>query len=625
MSKFCTNCGHSNDDANRICIECGKPLQQEESRAIREEAEIPRNNAVRNKLSFKSKLVAAIAIILIASFSIFYSWGTKTASADSTISKFFEALQEENAEALSKFVVIPNGKNISISEARAFIDLYKNISPQELEGIATIEKNGKVAGVFDAHKIVLTPQHAYFPFAYDGLILKLNGEEVLKNTDAEGEYMFSGIIPGKYEAELVFDNGELTYEHSFELTVYYQYDPTETTRIDEELPLGTVVFNVDTVGQAVESETKIIVGEEEFPVNSNGQTEELGPFLLDGSMTALAQTSFPWGKATSEEVPIDNYYADIEISQLDEEITEEVLERFVAFMEEDLQAKATRDASVYTFLTPGLVKSYRDEFEKLEGWQSYFKGSLLQVNLDGESVIFWEEGIGIDAEIIYEGANYYGDDEPELSKMRTHATVKFAYDVHSEEWIVKAYWTSDSSSRPFTLEPIRTIEGTKKMYQYKKSVSSVEEESDERDAEEEKTEASGSEDSDEKGKENTAAALQSGIESFMNNYNTLSSNATLTGDASGVTPLITQSGPKRKESIDYIASVFSRGISTEHLGTTVDKVEAIDENRVKVTTAERFIINGTEKSSEKTYVTVNILVKNGDSWLVDELVSTKEI
>ncbi|MEZ0482165.1 hypothetical protein [Planococcus sp. SSTMD024] len=626
MSKFCTNCGHANENENQICVECGRALTVEDKKAI----EPVQGRAPKKSISLKTKLLAGVAIFFIAALGIFYTWGTKMASADSTATKFIEAVQENNAKALSKYVALSNGNSISIKEAEAFIKLYAPLSSAELEEMMNIEKSGKFAGVFDSHKVIIDPEHVYFPFSYEGLKLELNGEEVKADTSTEGEYMYSGIMPGQYEAEFIFDNGQTVYEHSFELTVHYQEDPAYTLMIEEELPIGSAIFNVGVAEGAPISETKVMVGEEEYPVNANGQTEEIGPLLIDGSVTAKAQMKFSWGDATSEAVPVEGDVVDIAITELDQEITEQVLERFVAFLEEDLEAKAARDTSVYTFLTPGVVKRFADEFDQLKEWQTYFTGSLTQVNFDGESVGFWEEGITVDAEVIYEGDEYYGADKPELEKQKTHATVKMAYDSETKEWIVKEYWTNNNSNRSFTLEPISTIEGSKKVYEYK-DTSASNEEAREKDETAESTETTVEEKEDASAEVSTESSPEVSekvflhiMEMFMHNYNDLSSEATMSGDASVVTPLITQNGPKRKESIDYIASLYSRGISTEHLGTTVDKVENIDASKVKVTTTEKFIIHGTEKSSEKTYQTVNILVKNGDDWLVDELVSTKE-
>lgn len=629
MSKFCKNCGHANENENQVCVECGRALNQEDKQAI----EPVKSRGTKKSISLKTKLLAGVAIFFIAALGIFYTWGTKMASADSAATKFIEAVHENNAKALSKYVALSNGTSISVKEAEAFIKLYASLSSAELEEMMIIEKSGKFAGVFDSHKVIIDPEYVYFPFSYEGLKLELDGEEVKADTSTEGEYMFSGIVPGQYDAEFVFDNGKTVYEHPFELTVHHQEDPTYTLMIEEELPIGSTVFNVGGAEGAPINEAKVMIGDEEYPVNNIGQTEEIGPLLMDGSATAKAQVKFPWGEATSLAVPVEGDVVDIAITDLDQEITEQVLERFVAFIEEDLEAKAARDASVYTFLTPGLVKRFADEFEQLKEWKSYFKGSLTQVNLDGESIGFWEEGISVDAEVIYDGAEYYGADKPVVEKLRTHATVKMAYDSDSKEWIVKEYWTNNNSNRSFTLEPISTIEGSKKVYEYK-NASASNKESNEVDETAESTvtnettvgekEDASAEVSTETSPEVSEEVFLHVMEMFMHNYNNLSSEATMSGDASVVTPLITQNGPKRKESIDYIASLYSKGISTEHLGTTVDKVENIDASKVKVTTTEKFIIHGTEKSSEKTYQTVNILVKNGDDWLVDELVSTKE-
>ncbi|TWT27738.1 hypothetical protein [Planomicrobium sp. CPCC 101110] len=597
MEKFCTNCGHSNNSTNQICVECGTSLTKEPKQASAPQGP-------KKPLPFKTKLLAGIAIVLLASIIGLYTWGTQTASAETAVSKFFEALQEKDAATLSKYAVLSTGEELTEKEASAFIDLYQNITPIELEEMATVEKNGKFAGIFDAHKVILTPQQVSFYFPYDGLNLNLNGESVEAMQNADGEYVFSGIAPGNYEAEFAFDDGETVFAHLFDLTVEYQEDTSYVTTIEEDLPIGSTVFQVTVAEYSPSYTTKIVIGEKEYPVDESGSTEDIGPFLLDGSMNVQAKVEFPWGAVTSDAVPIDGEYINIDIAKLDKKTEGKLIDQFAAFLEEDIKAAGTRDASVYTSLTPGKLKEVTDTLDSWKENEYFFKGSLTKINFDGESVQLLSDGVSVTGEVVIEGAYYYQSEKPVVETEKYPLYAKFIYDSEKKKWLVEDFDQDNYYDGDFTVEPLQTVEGSKKVYEVKGSTDAVKETSSE------------SVSSDDQAME---------IEDFMNQYNSLSVMAMNSGDFSHVSYLISEDGPKYQESADYVDYVYSKGITEEHLGTSLEKVEKIDANQVKVTTIDRFIIHKEGDSSEKEYRSVTILISDGDGWLVKELVSTKEI
>lgn len=594
MDKYCTNCGHANNSTHQNCVECGTLLN--------EVIKVPKGP--KKPMSFKAKIVTSAGVILLAALIGFYTWGTKAASAETTISKFFDALQKKEASDLRNYIVLSNGEKLSKKEAEAFIDLYQNITPAELTEIALIEKKGKVAGIFDAYKVSLNPQQLSFNFPYKGLSLMLNGEPVESRQNGDGDYTFSGIVPGTYKAEFFFEDGQTKFSHPFGLTVENQWDSSYAAIIEEELPIDSVVFQVE--GHTADFESRITVGGKEFPVNEEGVTEEIGPLLIDGSMSAQAQVDFPWGVATSDAVAIDSDYMNIEMNKLDEKAEAQIIEQFVLYQEEYFQASGTRDASVYTTLSRGKLKTAKEELESWKVSDYFFKGALSKINLDGESVNLFSGGTGVsvEGEIEAQGAYYYQSQDPALETLKYQSQVVFNFNPDSKKWEVQEVNNDPYYSHTFTVEPMRTIEGSKKMHQVKGSADPVEETANNSDASNDQTNE---------------------IEEFMNLYNSESVSAINSGDFSAVSYLISADGPKWKESADYIKSTFAKGITEEHLGTTLEKVEKIDASHVKVTTIDRYIIHGTEKSSEKEYRSVNILKNYGDGWLVNELISTKEI
>ncbi|MGI2327584.1 TcaA NTF2-like domain-containing protein [Planococcus sp. YIM B11945] len=595
MKKFCTNCGHANNSSNQVCIECGTPFAKEPNGT--------QHNGPKKPMPFKTKLIAGIGVVLLASLIGLYSWGTKTATAETTVSKFFEALQEKDAAALTKYAALSNGEEITEKEASAFIDLYQNLTQIELEDMATIEKKGKVAGIFDAHKVILSTQQVSYYFPYEGLSLKLNGKNV-PSVQNEDEYVFSGIVPGNYKAEFIFDDEKTEFAYPFDLTVESQWDSSNIASLEEELPIGSTTFQVTVGDYSTDYESKIIVGDKEFEVNEYGETESVGPFLLDGSMKVLAKVEFPWGAETSEAVPIDDDYISVDIPKLNEKAEKELIDQFALFMEEHVEARGTRNASVYTTLTPGNLKSMADEFDSWKDSEYFFKGSLTKINLDGESIQLSSEGVSVDAEVVGNAAYYYQSDTPEMETIKSQIHAVFTYDSNKKKWLVDEVSEYQNYDREFIVEPLQSLEGSKKTYEVKGSTDPVN-----RNAEESVQ----------------SADLTSEVEYFMGEYNASSVIAMNAGDFSYVSFLIDENGPKWKESADYIDYVYSKGITEECLGTTVEKIETIDDATIKVTTIEKYHIYGTEKPGEKTFRSVNLLKKDGSSWLVNKLISTTEI
>src|SRR5690606_38757120 len=173
MTNFCTHCGHQNKTDNLICTECGKPL------ANRKKAVVQQNSSIKSP-RLKSKIVAAAGILLLASVIGLYLWGSSAASAETAAAGFTAALKEKNAKELAGQTVLSDGRAITVQQAEAFIRLYGDLSPDELANIARVEKKGKVMKVFDAYKVVLPAQQASFDFQFEGLTLRLNGEDVVR-------------------------------------------------------------------------------------------------------------------------------------------------------------------------------------------------------------------------------------------------------------------------------------------------------------------------------------------------------------------------------------------------------------------------------------------------------------
>lgn len=607
MKKFCTNCGHENEQENRVCVECGQ-LFSSENQPAEQPARVEKPRKEKKPLSLKAKILGAVSILLLASLAGAYSWGTKTASADTAVSTFFEALQDEDADELVKQVRLSNGKSMSLIQAQAFIDNYRDITPSELEAVASVEQNGKVMGIFNAHRVIIPVQKLSFYFPHEGLRLSLNGELVEDSKHSDDEYVFSGITPGMHEAEFLYEGEFAEFTYPFDLAVGLNQASSNAEAIYEELPVSSVVFGLDTYIEDAPDANKVVIGDKEIPVNEMGETDEVGPLLLDGSVTAQAQVEFPWGKQLSEPVEITSEYETIGFSGLDEQQQTALAERLTVFAEEYVEAFAMRDSKVFTTVAKDQLGIFKENIEWWESSGDFFMGSLTQVGVDEESITILEDGetVAASAEILIDGDYYYGSETPEAEEITKEVSLNFIYNKDEGQWMVSSY---NEDIFMFDVEPTATFEGSGKQHKLKSSSKVVAEEPEEQ----EQSAAGGFAENDET------------VEWFMSDYNDASVAAINSGDYSIVSQFVLGDSPRASEQSKFIDSLYEKGITEEHLDTKLESVKSLGGNFYEVTTIETFIIHGTEKSSEKTYRTVTKIVDEAEALYVYELISTTEI
>ena len=605
MKKFCTNCGHSNDQNDRICVECGASLTEEKEYTVKS---AEGTQLVKNKkpLSLKIKILSIVGVLVIASLIGIYTWGTKTASAETVVTKFFEALQNEDAEALSKQALLSNGQAMTVKEANAFIDQYRDITSYELEDVAKVEKNGKVIGIFDAHRVIIPVQQLIFDFPHEGLALSLNGELVTNVKNKDGEYLFSGISPGWHEAEFIYEGEFAEFNYPFELEVAMVTDSSAAETIYVDLPLSSAIFKLETYNAENLDGNKVIIGDKKIPVDEFGETEEIGPLLLDGSTTAQAEVSFPWGTQLSEPNEITSNYQMIEFPGLEEKQHTALIDQLTIFAEEYVQAMGTRDSTVFTNVTKNQLGLFKDEIERMQSDQNIFMGSLIEVGVNEEELEILSDAktITVDAVFQIEGDYYYGSEAPEPEDLEVEASIEFIFDKETEKWLVSSF-VEDGYFLDVT--PTATYEGSKKVFE-KAITSKLENEQPEKEAE-----------------EFESSFDKESAEGFMANYNDVSVAAINAGDFSVVSGLVYNDGPRFNEQSKFVDQMYSKGVTEEHLSTSVESVNPLGEEFYEVVTVEKFIIHGTEQSTEKTYRTVTKVRVDQSGAAVYELISTKEI
>lgn len=584
MKKFCTNCGQENDQENQVCVECGqsfsgKPQESSPSEAAR----APNPRKEKQPLSMKTKIIGVASLLLIASLVGIYSWGTNAASADTAVSTFFEALQNEDAEALAKKASLSNGEAMTVKQAEVFIAEYQGLTPAQLDGVASVEQNGKVMGIFNAHRVIVPVQELAFYFPHEGLSLRLNGEVTEGSQNSTGDYVFSGITPGNHQAEFAYKGEFVEFTHPFDLLVPLSPTYSQPIAIREDLPVSSVIFTLNTFMTDAPDAHKVMIGEQEIPVNDSQQTEEIGPLLLDGSTSAYAQVEFPWGTETSEPVNITSNYHSIEFVGMDEKHQQALTDQLMVFAEEYVEAHAKRDAAVFTSVSSEQLDRFKQDIDWMTTMGDHFMGALTEVGVDEESIAIMGDGktVTLDAEMLIDGDNYYKSETPNAEEIKKEVSLNFVYDEAEEKWMVSTY---NEGGWMFDAVPTATFEGSGTVHE---SESSAAEE------EAEKEDESESEESEEAPEEEVAAAETAGsvteeqLEQFIADFRAAYETALNEKDFSRIDAFLKADSIARQELVDFIADTGSEDYLYEFLVDEAVGVEIL-EDKAFVETNEEF-------------------------------------
>ncbi|ANU17889.1 hypothetical protein BBI11_12980 [Planococcus maritimus] len=565
-------------------MECGQSFSgKPQESAPSEAARAPKPRKEKQPLSLKTKIIGVASLLLIASLIGIYSWGTNAASADTAVSTFFEALQNEDAEALAKKASLSNGEAMTVKQAEVFIAEYQGLTPAQLDGVASIEQNGKVMGIFNAHRVIIPVQELAFYFPHEGLSLSLNGDAAEGTQDSTGDYVFSGITPGAHQAEFAYKGEFVEFTHPFDLSVPLSPEYSQPIAIRENLPVSSVIFTLNTFLADAPDAHKVMIGEQEIPVNDTQQTDEIGPLLLDGSTSAYAQVDFPWGTETSEPVNITTNYHSIDFVGMDEEHQQALTDQVMVFAEEYVEAYAKRDAAIFTSVSSEQLERFQQDIDWMDTMGDYFMGALTQVGVDKESIAIKRDGkaVTLNAEFSIDGVYYYQTEKPSAEEFKKEVSLEFVYDQAEEKWMVSTYnedvWMLD-------VVPTDTFEGSGTVHQSDSSAAEEETEKEEESKEEETEEATEEEVA---AAETEGAVTEEQLEQFIADFRAAYETALNEKDFLRIDAFLKADSIARQELVDFIADTGSEDYLYEFLVDEVVGVEIL-EDKAFVETNEEF-------------------------------------
>lgn len=637
MKRFCQECGQEVKAEDHVCIHCGTKLidlnQQEETPTEHTEEVEKQNSETRNEsgsneeeeknnttevesnktegkrteqrstnhkkpMTKKQKLMIQIGagvLVFLIGFSI---WASNHHSAESVYNRFEKAIQEGDNKQISKLMIHEDGTRVSKEEAKAFLALIKEEGKHEVAPLYNVTRHGKFIGIFKSHKVEARDQFVSYDDMIEGLSFTFNDEEIaIYDEDQKIDYVLYGpLAPGIYTATAVFDGeyGETTKEEEIQLS---SFDRDENW-ITMDIPVSKVTFFFENDDMFDPTSASILLNDEELDVSKDGETKEVGPFILDGSQTVQSVVEMPWGEITSEDIEVDSDYMGIYADLITEEQYDELTKAVLDFSEQFMEGVADKS----TKPLENISDDFKETFDELIDYEFpsdfYFSGKLNSVSVDKDSLMVDTDKdnpvVTIDIGLNAETDAHYLEDDPDLNDETLQLIVEMNYNKDKKNW---SFLTFEEGDYWGDFEGTDELEASENVYgPGEEAIAKAEEQ-----------------------------GLEEEMEDFMIDYTDASVDAINNRDYSFVSDYITSDGPRKQESIDYIDYLDSKDIYEYFYGSELESMEEIESGKWEVTMLESFEIEHPDSSEDKEFRTTAVVVKDGDSFFVDELLETEEV
>lgn len=633
MKRFCKECGKEAQRDHKICVHCGTPLREDQATEEVMEAQPKTDESMKSPVSEKTSeqvseevsgkvsgktsgkqtantqtsspkraanspmskkkkrmlsVIGTVAVILIG-ISI---WAQSYQSPDAVHKRFYKAVVENNPSAIQKLVVHENGSRSTKGEAEALIELVEEDGEYVLDELFSIQPHGKFLLVYQANKVQAIDQFAYYPDSVKGLTFSFNDVEpdIRKNT------LHGPLIPGKYNVEAVFegDYGETTKSGEITLDEYYG----DETWLDMDINIAEVTFYVENYDDFKQEDILIKLGKEELPINEDGETKPVGPFILDGSQQVQTVINMPWGKVESEPFDISESYMGLPAEVLSKDDYAAVTELLTNFGEQYVEAFAENDLGILK----NISKSVKGDLEDMMSYQlsyddSYYSGEFVELDIDRNSVYFTGDqkkpGITVLAQYLFNEDYHALEETPELDESYNLLEMTVTYNTEEKSWSLTGmdedYWAA--------FEETDTIEGSKTIFGP----------------------------SDDTVKAAKDLALTDEMSYFLEDYTRASVDAINYSDFYYVEDYIAKDSPRWTEASEYIDYLDSKNITEDFIDMEIESVEETEEGTWEVTVLESFTIYKEDSTSDKDFRTKLIVKKVEDELYVYELLETNEI
>ncbi|HLQ82706.1 MAG TPA: hypothetical protein VK121_02510 [Pseudogracilibacillus sp.] len=586
MKRFCKECGHEASPEDKICVECGTPLDDvpvESSKADETVQQEPKAPMPKKKRMLLYSVIGLLVIVI--GFSV---WATKYQSEESVLDRFNDAFDDEDEGKLANLMIHEDGESLDKSEVNAFLEL----SSGDIDDLFSVEENGKFLGIFTKRQVQVVDQYAVYNDKVKGLDFQFNEKEPNVHKTEKDRVIYGPLAPGVYDVAAEFKGkyGETSDDEAIELV-----DASgDETLMDMIVPVGEVVFTVNNVDEFDAKDAYIQLNKEKIEINDDGETEAVGPMILDKSQKVQTVVKMPWGEVKSAEIPIDSSEMDIQADLISEDQYKDLKTLLKDYGNQYAEALAKKDEKVLKNISKDAIKSNLpvlgdDKFFTGEFLKARINRDDMDVELDGEELL-----VGIDVGFVYNSDHHSKDEEPNLKKTEIGKHVDLSYDTKKKKWKIEEMKSIISyGDDSFTDE----VKGNGK--KFKPSKKTIEKAS--------------------------AESVKEEITTFIDDYTEASVDAINENDFSEVSSYIDSSGPRYKEAKEYIDYLYEKDITETWLDSEVEKIEADGDKKWKVTVKEKFELHKPDKDETQTYRTKMVVKEIGGSYKVYELIETNPI
>lgn len=436
-----------------IPVENDNILHQKYSGEIKKDTTI--SEKIKN-LSKKQKTglitLLAFAVILILLFCA----GNAITSRSAVCDKFTQAIKNNDAKELSKYIVCSDSRvKINQNSLAPYLKylqdnpkytsaLLSEISSQSssssdtLSGTITLTTKGNKFLFFKNYVFQLPACFAKIQTDYKNTVVSLNNENLFTADSNDFSKECGPFLPGEYtfNAKLKTDYAE-TKGHE-KVTFYPGYTANNTQ--DVKIPLdGKKLYLYTEYNDA-----NIIVNGKDTGITVKN-IDSLMPLPADGKTRIKLQYKFPWGTLNSSEATVGNDSSNLSFDKGNSALLDLIKPAIVEFTNSYINAYKALDVNKFTNISDNNKNSLTNDINNAKTGNTPFSGTLTSVTADLSSMDLssYDNQYSVCLNISLNG-DFSSNGQP-VFKDKSYS-LKLIYDNSSSKWLVDGLYSSWYSS-----------------------------------------------------------------------------------------------------------------------------------------------------------------------------------
>lgn len=390
----------------------------------------------QNKASKKRQVYIISSILILLGLLLVFVFNYYR--AETVKNRFISALENEQVQELKRVAFHKDGTRLTKGEAQALLDLYQISELHETDH--QVVKTKPLLFFIPRHQMQIKSYYATYDEWFEGLTMTFNGEEIPIHNKVNNHLEYGPLAPGVYDIAATYRGVE--GEGGGEEKIILSKNTTEPITI--ALDVSTVVFVVEDIEDLGADNITVKWNDQMYRVSAEGETNRIGPIVLDGSEVVQVVASLPWGDIETDPIPVTESRVNLSVDPLAYGEETSVEERILQFSEGYVEALT----SGQTKKLEGAHKDVKTQIDReIKQMESAYSDSELLARVDyiklaqdKEATEFSEDSMTVHYDLLIEledESNY----EPNLkSKEKLQETyrvkVALTYEEDEEAWEV---------------------------------------------------------------------------------------------------------------------------------------------------------------------------------------------